>query len=158
MLEQIQTEQDDLLRQIKELRAKLESDVKNQHKRMGDVEDKMTQIEITQADQMFLGKEIQRQRTSLNLVETALDQAESGSNLKALRDTLRELQKTEENKMSKIRKQVDGIEQFILKSLKNKLNEENKSSQTKISNVKRNYEEFLKRYEKVQTVFNGCVE
>ena len=45
--------------------------------------------------------------------------------------------------LPKIRKQVDGLEQYVMRSLKNQLNGDNKLSQTNISKVKKSYEEFL---------------
>ena len=68
----------------------------------------------------------------------------SQEDLQQLRENLKILQKQEEVDLPKVKKAVDGLEQFVMRSLKNQLNDDNKRSQTQISKVKKNYEEFLK--------------
>lgn len=45
-----------------------------------------------------------------------------------------------------------------MRSLKNQLNGDNKLSQTNISKVKKNYEEFLKQFERLNHTYNDCVQ
>ena len=45
-----------------------------------------------------------------------------------------------------------------MRSLKNQLNDDNKRSQTQISKVKKNYEEFLRQFEKLNQTYNDCVQ
>lgn len=45
-----------------------------------------------------------------------------------------------------------------MRSLKNQLNGDNKLSQNNISKVKKNYEEFLKMFEKLNQTYNDCVQ
>lgn len=48
--------------------------------------------------------------------------------LRQLRDHVKQLQKREEGELPKLRKAVDSLEQYVIKSLKNQLNEDNKRS------------------------------
>lgn len=46
--------------------------------------------------------------------------------------------------MPRIKKSIDQLQGFSLKSLKNQLNEDNKKSQAQISKMKKNYEDLQK--------------
>jgi iron-sulfur cluster repair protein YtfE (RIC family) len=81
----------------------------------------------------------------------------SQDDLQKLRDNLKHLQKQDEVELPKIKKGVDGLEQYVMRSLKNQLNGDNKLSQTNISKVKKNYDEFLKMFEKLNNTYNECV-
>jgi len=61
-----------------------------------------------------------------------------------LRMNLKSLEKMVEIDIPRIKKNIDLLESFTIKTLKNKLNEDNKRSQAKISKMKRNYEDLQK--------------
>lgn len=82
----------------------------------------------------------------------------SQDDLQKLRDNLKHLQKQDEVELPKTKKGVDGLEQYVMRSLKNQLNGDNKLSQTNISKVKKNYDEFLKMFEKLNNTYNDCVQ
>ena len=52
-----------------------------------------------------------------------------------------------------MQRQIDQVEQEMIKGLKNKLNEDNKKSQSHLSILKKNYEDFLQQYEKLTKQF-----
>ena len=64
--------------------------------------------------------------------------------LHMLKMNLKSLEKLADIDIPRIKKNIDLLEHFTIKTLKNKLNEDNKRSQTKISKMKRNYEDLQK--------------
>ncbi len=54
-----------------------------------------------------------------------------------------------------MQRQIDQVEQEMIKGLKNKLNEDNKKSQSHLSILKKNYEDFLQQYEKLTKQFQN---
>ena len=60
--------------------------------------------------------------------------------------------------MPKVRKNIDGLENFVLKSLKNQLNDDNKKSQVLISKMKKSYEELQKKIEAVSLKYSDARE
>lgn len=139
-------------------------------------------MKISDQDHFFLNKEILRYRTAVNSLDSqralymeetegiedkfsmagALEGSRSSpisqDELQKLRDNLKHLQKQEDVEIPKVKKAVEGLEQFVTRSLKNHLNEDNKRSQTQISKVKKSYEEFLRQFEKLNQTYNECVQ
>ena len=64
--------------------------------------------------------------------------------LQQMRQNLRALQKIEVTDLTRIIRNIDQLEGFILKNLKNTLNDDNKKSQGQISKMKKNYEDLQK--------------
>ena len=119
---------------------------------------------IPDIDIVFLRKEVARYRASLEWVQKQKDttlemsveingenqkKALASNNIKPedlhmLKMNLKSLEKLADIDIPRIKKNIDLLEHFTIKTLKNKLNEDNKRSQTKISKMKRNYEDLQK--------------
>lgn len=146
-------------------------------------EDKVGDSKISEQDHFFVNKEILRFRTAINAVdsqrviylaetetiEDKFSQATSGlssddaapihlEDLDKLRDNLKHLQRYDESELPKIKKGVDGLESYVMRSLKSQLNGDNKMSQASIAKVKKNYDEFLKSFERTNQIYNDSVQ
>lgn len=101
-------------------------------------------MKISDQDHFFLNKEILRFRTAINAIDSQrgiyMEESEaiedkftmatnsldsenvspiSQDDLQKLRDNLKQLQKQDEVELPKIKKGVDGLEQYVMRSLKN---------------------------------------
>ena len=61
--------------------------------------------------------------------------------LKQLKTYLKQLTKLNDAEIPKVRKNIDSLDSFVMKSLKNQLNDGNKKSQAFISRIKKSYED-----------------
>jgi hypothetical protein len=158
-------EYDDYIKHIQKMAKRIRDEADEQTNRLDDFEEKNMNTEVIEnipdQDIIFLRKEVGRYRASLESVQkqkdTTLEQSVeingenqkrslAGNNIKPedlsmLRLNLKSLEKLAEIDIPRIKKNIDLLEMFTIKTLKNKLNEDNKRSQAKISKMKRNYED-----------------
>lgn len=159
-------EYDDIIRQIQRLSKKIGQDTQEQEKRLDDFEAKMIPVQggaqshIPESDLVFIRKEVARYRASIiaskaqneqNLDdslklcnENKKDMSSNGislDDLQQLRQNLQSEKKIDTIDIPRIKRNIDNLEGFSLKSLKNKINDDNKKSQVQISKMKKNYED-----------------
>ena len=181
-------EYDDLLRQIQKLAKKVGEDTDDLNKRLNDFEAELLQPDgtsdhISDADLIFLKKEVTRYRSALQSVKSNKDHHLSASqqvnnevmksripdiqlgDVQALRQHFKALEKLQGTDVPRIRRNIDQLEAFSLKALKNQLNDDNKKSQNQISKMKKNYEDLQKQIDtlnlkitKVQGEVDGLKE
>lgn len=171
---ELQEEYDDTIDKIRQHSQNVEDDILKTSEALNHFESKVGDMKISDQDHFFMNKEILRCRTALNSLDSRrglyVQEAEviedkfsmsstlDQEDLDKLRENLKHVQKQDEADLPKIKKSVDGLEQYVMRCLKNQLNGDNKQSQTQISKVKKNYEEFLKQFERLNHTYNDCVQ
>lgn len=150
-------EYDDIIKKIKKVAKKIRDDCEEQGVRLDDFENKNLKSDLAQfipdADFLYLNKEIGRYRSSIDVLrgqqDTTLDEStkvdtnmKNGANkglgitpedLHVLKSNLKSLEKHLLIDVPRIKKNIDQLEAYALKSLKNRLQEDNKKSQAEIS-------------------------
>lgn len=115
----------------------IQADITTNNDRLSTFEDRISDIQISDADQFFLNKEIARIRNAISSVEANSETVhESASLLKQeiesregnrvscedleeIKNNFKKVEKLETYEMPKIIKNIEGLEMFMIKSLKN---------------------------------------
>lgn len=122
---------------------------------------------------IFLKKEVSRNKSALDVVKNMAEEISedasavrdgnqrgeriiSLNDLQQLREDLKALQKIDSVDNPRIKRNIDMLEGFSVKSLKNQLNEDNKRSQAMISQMKKNFEDLQRQIEKLNGKVVTC--
>ena len=74
-----------------------------------------------------------------------------------LRSVLKQLGKQEDYDLPKSIKNIDGLDQFVMKSLKNSFKDDSKRSQVLISKIKKSSEDLQKKYESLGIKYGDSI-
>lgn len=160
----------DLIQKIVAQAKKNGDDAQVQNQRLNDfearnIDDPAQAKNIASADLLFLKKEIARNDVSIGTVQSVKDnlleeclalEAErkkkeangdaliDPDHINALQRNFKTLETQSLLEIPRIKKNIDQLEAYTIKSLKNKLNDDNKKSQTQISAMKKRFEDLQK--------------
>lgn len=156
---------DDLYKQIQKATAKVNQDAEEQQRRLTNfietnLNPESSQLNITDADRIFLKKELSRLEGEINQVNSVTkeimkeatkihdafnkDGIMEPSMTKRLKGHLRQAQKQDTVDVPRIKKDIDRLEGFRVKALKNEVTLDNKKTQADLSGLKRSFEDLQK--------------